>query len=85
MIGDFVKKLQNVGYENGYANGITVVATVKKGYKGEFPVRDINRQKKLKQKKLRKAVALCLNTPMDLHLEALFLIFAWYRVSMIAV
>jgi hypothetical protein len=45
IIGDFVKKLQKVGYENGYANSITVVATVKKGFQGQFPVRDINRQK----------------------------------------
>ncbi len=42
IIGDFVNKLESVGYEHGYANSITLVATVKKGYKGEFPVRNMN-------------------------------------------
>lgn len=44
VIEDFVKKLGQVGYNNGFLNSITVVATVKAGFKGEFPVRDMNRE-----------------------------------------
>jgi hypothetical protein len=45
IIGDFVEKLKKAGYDNGYPNSITLVAAVKKGYQGEFPVRNMSLQK----------------------------------------